>query len=99
MMKIDFAKKTIQFWPGEYQGQIQISLSSLSFTTLQGSSNFNSLPREWRVDENIMPQANLHSLSSLFTSETFQERLETKYDPNLKHQSHVGLTKNKKLEV
>ena len=91
MVKIDFSKKTIQLWPGEYQGQIQISLSSLSFTTPQGSSNFITLPREWHVDENIMPQANLHSSSSPFTSEPLQERLETKPEPNLELQSHVDL--------
>jgi len=47
MVKIDFTKKTIQLWPEEFQGQVQISSNGISYTNSRGSTNTIFLPTEW----------------------------------------------------
>jgi len=41
MIKIDFAEKTVQLWPNEYQEVITVSVTSLSFRNAQGVPKFD----------------------------------------------------------
>ncbi len=47
MVKIDFLQRTVQLWPDEYEGQIIIKNSSVSFKNSRGTPNSVTLPSDW----------------------------------------------------
>ncbi len=47
MVKIDFLQRTVQLWPDEYEGQIIITNSSISFKNSRGAPNRITFPSDW----------------------------------------------------
>ena len=75
-MRIDFVKKTIQLWPEEFVGEVQITLKSIQYFTPKGIAKVIHIPQEWSqnfLNPNGTDETSLKKITSLNVQEAESE--------------------------